>query len=67
MIKRVIVQYEESSGNIFDRNGTLITAWHGLEHMGEPENGSNVRDLIKLKEAGFTAEDIVAMKEGGVL
>ena len=66
-MKKVILNYDESSGVISDKFGTQVGNWLDLQSLGEPSDGANVRDLIKLKEAGFTAEDIVAMKEGGVL
>lgn len=66
-MKRVILNYDESSGVISDKLGTEVGNWFDLQSFGEPSGEPNVRDLIKLKEAGFTAEDIVALKEGGVL
>ncbi|MCZ4284569.1 hypothetical protein O4H29_06940 [Marinobacter salarius] len=68
--KKVIVEYEDSSGTIFDANGMNVGTWHNLEHFGEPDaQGGSMkpRDLIALKEAGFTAEDLVTMRDGGVI
>lgn len=66
--KKVIVEYDESTGQICDAIGTPIFTWPGLQHFGEAQDsGVSVRDVIKLKEGGFSAEEIVTMRDGGVL
>jgi len=66
--KKVIVEYDEVSGNLFDATGLQIATWCNLQHFGEPgETTLKPRDLVALKDAGFTAEDIVIMREGGVI
>ena len=65
---KVIIEYDQLNGTMYDKAGAMIGTWHALDHFGTPDDqGATVRDLIKLKEAGFSAEEIVAMKEGGVL
>lgn len=67
-LKKVVVEYDESTGQVYDAIGTPIIMWAGLQHFGEAQDsGVSVRDVIKLKEAGFSAEEIVTMKDGGVL
>ena len=64
---KVIVEYDQVTGEIKDKSGMTIGSWFELEHFGSPDEPNKVRDIIKLKDAGFTAEDIVTMKEGGLL
>lgn len=65
---KVIFEYDPSTGNLTDRDGCVYTVGMNMNHFGDPaEQGTTVRDLIKLKEAGFSAEEIVQMKDGGVL
>lgn len=64
---KVTIDYDSTTGAMTDKRGTLVGTWVGLEHFGDAEKKDIVRDLIKLKEAGFTADEIVAMKEGGLL
>ena len=63
---KVVVEYNAETGEIKDAVGMYVGSFFGLESFEIPKE-SNVRDLIKLKEAGFTAEDLVQMKEGGLL
>lgn len=66
-MSKVIVEYNESNGELTDAKGMVVGNWMGLDSFPEQEPETGLRDLIKLKDAGFTADDIVAMKEGGVL
>jgi len=64
--KKIILEYGHD-GSIFDASGTMITTWQNLEHFGEHEDKASIDDLVKLKEAGFTSEEIVEMKKKGVI
>jgi hypothetical protein len=68
---RVVLNYDKKSGAITDRFGTLICAWNELNHIPIqaakptiplPVRQSPLGDIIRLKEAGFTALEIIALK-----
>ena len=59
------LKYEPSTGNITDANGTLVSTMPGFIPI-EVEQSTGVDDIIKLKNAGFTAEEIIAIKKASL-
>lgn len=76
---KILLNYDPESGWISDDNGMNIICWTGLSHLAYEksvtkvvvEKEAPVRDiadkLAQLRMSGFQAEDIVKMKEAGVL
>ena len=66
-MKKVLLDYDDSS-NLY-QNGMLVTNFVGLEEYTEPETASftPVDDIVKLKEAGFDADEIIEMKKRDVI
>ena len=64
---KVVVEYDPVTGTISDNEGTYIGCWVGLKHFEEGLSNSGVEVLIKLKDAGYTAEEVVQLKMGGLL
>lgn len=68
--KKVVLEYDEVSGEIYSKDGINVGSWMNLVHFGEHDDQGGtipVREVVKLKEAGFTAEDIVTMFDAGAL
>jgi len=55
------LKYDEETGNITDNNGTLVTVMLGFGGI-EIKDSGGVDDLCKLKNAGFTAEEMIDLK-----
>ena len=65
--EKVVIEYDKSTGDIYGIGESHpATTWLGL-NVESVQNKPEVRDLIKLKEAGFSAEEIVEMSKGGLL
>lgn len=65
---KVTIEYDPQTGNMTDAKGAFIGCWIGLETFGDELQSSDpVEDIVRLKNAGLSAEDIVALKKGGVL
>jgi hypothetical protein len=72
---KIELQYDPATGAIETEEGGLITHWPGLEnHQSitgttelKSEPMSNIDDLVKLRDAGFTDEEIIAMSSRGVI
>ena len=62
-----LVFYDKETGNVEDCNGMYIATGPIGMHVAtsspglNDKNPSNVEAIIKLKSAGFTAEDIIKM------
>tara|TARA_R110000803_G_C11989465_1_gene321801 strand:+ start:22131 stop:22319 length:189 start_codon:yes stop_codon:yes gene_type:complete len=61
---RIILEHD-SSGNIIDSQG-FILGNHPTGKGYEPESLS-VKDVLALKEAGFSSEEIIEMRKAGAL
>ena len=62
------VVYElRQDGNIYDARGVMIVSNCGYESLPLKETSTSIQDIIKLKEAGFSADEITDMKEKGVI
>ena len=65
---KIVLNYEPESGQIFDNQGVNIISWLGLDsHKLENAEGVSVDAICKLKNSGFTAEEIIEMKRKEVL
>ena len=63
----VYLKYNEGSGNITDANGTLVSCFKGFKGVDVDENKStSIDDMIKLKNSGFTAEEVIAIKKANI-
>lgn len=59
------LEYNESTGNIYDSNKLLVCNMPGFTGI-EIKESSDVDNLIKLKNARFTAEEIIQIKKAGL-
>lgn len=66
---KVIVNYDDVTGQITDESGQIVGAWFDLryEPVLETVSATEINDLVKLKEAGFTVEELVNMRDGGLI
>ena len=66
-MSKVLLNYNEATGQMSTDSGMLVGApWLGLD-VYEGADKPKVDDIVKLKEAGFTAEEIVMMVKKEVL
>jgi len=73
---KVELNYDPVNGNITDQNGLYIGCCVGLDVASyqspatvelKADAQSSVSDLIKLKDAGFTADEIMALRSREVI
>lgn len=66
---KVILNYDPATGQISDANGQSISCWFDLryEPVLETVSTTEVNDLVKLKEAGFTTEEMVNLRDRGLI
>ncbi len=63
-IKKVVLEYDTSTGGLTDARGVYACAHIGLESF-EYEGGNG--DVIELVKLGATCEDIIKMKHAGLI
>jgi hypothetical protein len=65
---KAIFEFDRDLGMITGKNGTVVHMM-GIEPFDEPDEApsrSTIDDLVKLKAAGFTAEEIVLLNNSGI-
>lgn len=66
---KIVLDYDKDTGEIKDPdNGVTVATWVGLaHHIAKESEGVEVSDLVALKEAGYTAEEIIELKKKGII
>lgn len=64
MRKKVILDWEESTGMIYDANDLYIGCNLSLRSFIETDSQreATIDDLVKLRNAGFTTEEIIELR-----
>jgi hypothetical protein len=62
------LKYDPLTGNITDNTGLLVASLLGFVPVdaGENAESTSVDDMIKLKNSGFTAEEVIAIKKANL-
>ncbi len=66
---KVVLNYDPATGSISDKLGCHIFNWMNLAYDEVPQSNSTteINDLIKLKESGFTVEEITSLRDRGLI
>ena len=62
---KVILNYDELTGNITDSKGVYLFMYGGLSY-DSVDDMTSIDEMIKLKNAGFTAQEIIEMRKAGL-
>ena len=62
------LKYDPLTGNITDNTGLLVASLLGFAPVDieESAESTSVDDMIKLKNSGFTAEEVIAIKKANL-
>lgn len=74
-MEKILLDYDRNSMNLYDANGNVF--YSGFNNLGGFEQEkkedpkvpqpNNVSEIVNLKTNGFTAQEIIEMKQGGIL
>lgn len=64
---KVLLNYDIQTGTLTSEKGAIVGTWTGLPVYEKPKENSKVEDMIKLKNSGFTAEEVIEMGKVGLL
>ena len=67
MRKKVTLEVEDSSGMIYDETGMYIGTKLGVRGFEPEVKRLSIAEIIKLKDAGFLADEIVILNKEGVI
>lgn len=63
---KITLNYDPTTGQVTDNNGAIIVTWMGLQdQQAEPE--ISVENLVELKKAGFSTDEIVELRKKDIL
>lgn len=67
-MKQQYLKYDPLTGNITEENGTHIFYMLGCVgiEVEEKNKSTSIDDMIKLKNSGFTAEEVIAIKKANL-
>ena len=63
---KVLLEYDPVSGVIKDKSNCAVGTWAGLVSFEQESTSTSVDDMIKLKNSGFTAEEVIAIKKANL-
>ncbi len=59
--EQILLELDTTDGSVVDANGALLTYWAGSPLVSFDADTKDVETLVKLKNAGFTADEIVEL------
>ena len=65
-----LITLENRDGALYDKNGTYVASLAigiHIEPLSLQPDTADIKDIIKLKEAGFDADEIIKLKKEGVI
>ena len=62
---KVVLEYDESSGAITDKNGNTVGTWLNLNSFTMEDD--KAKTLIELKKVGYSAKDVRKLRNAGLL
>jgi len=67
-MKEQYLKYDVVTGNVTDNKGSLVVCMAGFIPIDieQYEVSTSVDDMIKLKNSGFTAEEVIAIKKANL-
>lgn len=67
-MKKITLEIRESDSGLYDINGLYVGILGGGMIGFEPESAaSSIEDICKLKDTGFTADEIIELKKRDVI
>ena len=63
---KVTLEYDVVTGTITDKLGIIVGTYCGLTSLDDEQSSTSVDDMIKLKNSGFTAEEVIAIKKANL-
>lgn len=69
MKKKIVLNYDDTTHMVYDANELYIGCNSSIKpfEMAEAKQGVDIDDLVKLRNAGFTTEEIIELKRKDLL
>lgn len=69
MKKKIVLLYDDTTHMVYDSNEAYVGCLTTIKpfETTEEKQGVNIDDLVKLRNAGFTAEEIIELKRKDLL
>jgi len=60
------LHYDLITGNVTDASGMLVICYPAALPVEVESKGTSIDDMIKLKNSGFTAEEVIQIKKANL-
>ena len=60
------LEYDQLTGNILDGKGLVVCTFLGYTPVSIEASSTSIDDMIKLKNSGFTAEEVIQIKKANL-
>jgi len=60
------LNYDLITGNVTDASGILIICYPSALPVEVESKGTSIDDMIKLKNSGFTSEEVISIKKANL-
>lgn len=69
MKKKIVLNYDDATHMVYDANDMYVGCLATIKsfEMAEAKQGVDIDDLVKLRNAGFTTEEIIELKRKDLL
>jgi hypothetical protein len=67
MKKKIVLSWDDSTGMVYDAKEMYVGTNLTLTPFEQPAAGVAIDDLVKLRDAGFTTEEIIELKRKELL
>ena len=62
MRKNIVLSWDTETGMVYDAKNLYIGSSMSLEPIEVEQTGASIEDLVKLRNAGFTTDEIIELK-----
>lgn len=69
-MKKIILQYDKYTGNIYDSNGIYVASMLALsyeEYTGPKHSKISTKEIVELKQSGFSTSEIKELSKEGLI
>ena len=60
------LEYDYVTGVMTDKSNFVVGTYCGVISFDDEQSSTSVDDMIKLKNSGFTAEEVIAIKKANL-
>ncbi len=65
--EKIILEYNRETGEIYAANGDCIANWLNLEGFSFETKEASIEDLVQLRKAGYTNDEVIELRRQKII